>query len=326
MRMCTAISFKSGNHYFGRNLDLEYSLDEAVVVMPRHYPLSFKRLPTLHAHLAMIGAAIVANGYPLYYDATNEAGLSIAALNFPANAHYAPPDEAHTCITPYELIPWLLAQCAGTEQVRALLARVQLAAIPFSDALPLSPLHYLVSDPSKSIVLEPMKNGLVIHDNPCGVLTNNPPFDAQMDHLSHYMGLDSKNPENTLDPTLRLSPSSRGMGAFGLPGDLSSSSRFVRAVFTKAHSLCNPTPEESITQFFHILGSVAHTRGSVLVHGKPEITVYSSCCDTRRGVYHYTTYENSQITAVDMHKENLDGSGLYSYPLIRRQQIHSQNG
>lgn len=324
--MCTAISFNSGNHYFGRNLDLEYSLDEAVVVTPRRFPLLFKRMPALRTHLAMIGVATVSDGYPLYYDATNEAGLSIAALNFPANAHYGSPCDDKYSIAPYELIPWLLAQCANTAQARALLAQVQLAAIPFSDALPLSELHYLISDAHGSIVAEPMQSGLMIHDNPCGVLTNNPPFDAQMEHLSRYMALSSTAPENKLDPALCLTPSSRGLGAYGLPGDLSSPSRFVRAVFMKAHSQCDSSQEGSVTQFFHILSNVAHTRGSVLIEEKPEITVYSSCCDTARGVYFYTTYENSRITAIDMHREDLLGGQLYAYPLIRRQQIDLQNG
>ncbi|MBQ7886787.1 MAG: choloylglycine hydrolase [Clostridia bacterium] len=323
--MCTAISMNMQDHYFGRNLDLEYSLEEAVVVMPRRFALTFKRMPTMNAHLAMIGVATIADGYPLYYDATNETGLSIAALNFPGNAHYPPPHDAIENVTPYELIPWLLAQCSSVAQARSLLPRINLAAIPFNDSLPLSPLHFLISDRNESIVLEPMKDGLHIHDNPCGVLTNNPPFPAQMSFLSRYSALDSSEPENTLDPSLDLTPCSRGMGAIGLPGDLSSPSRLVRAAFMKAHSQCGDAPEEAVTQFFHVLGSVRHVRGSVLVNGKPEITVYSSCCDTTRGIYHYTTYENSQITAIDMHSENLDGDKLYPYPLIRQQQIRRQN-
>ena len=324
--MCTAVSFTTKDHYYGRTLDLEYSLDEAVVVMPRRFSLSFRHVPRLDTHLAMIGTATVTDGYPLYYDATNEAGLSIAALNFPGSAHYPQIDPTKENIAPFELIPFLLAQCASAAQARALLARINLAAIPFSNDLPLTPLHFLISDAKESIVLEPMEEGLKIFDNPTGVLTNNPPFNMQMAHLSRFAALSNRIPENHLDPSLELSPLNRGTGAVGLPGDLTSASRFVRAVFTKAHSLCGDTPEESVTQFFHILASVAHTRGSVLVDNRPEITVYSSCCDTNRGIYHYTTYENSQITAIDMHKENLDGHSLSVFPLIRRQQFYMFNG
>lgn len=324
--MCTAINLTAGDHFFGRNLDLEYSYKEAVVVTPRRFPFSFKCMPAMNTHLAMIGVATVADDYPLYYDATNETGLSIAALNFPGYAHYAPQSDHQDNIAPWELIPWLLSQCSGVSQARALLERINVAAIPFSDVLPLSPLHFLISDRNESLVLEPMKDGLRIHDNPVHVLTNNPPFDDHLLNLSNYMMLSNQPPENRLDPTLDLKPYSRGMGAMGLPGDLSSASRFVRAAFMRANSLCDNTPDGGVTQFFHILGSVAHPRGSVMVDGKPEITVYSSCCNTTRGVYHYTTYENRQITAIDMHKEDLDGARLSVYPLIREQKICLQNG
>ena len=324
--MCTAVSFSTRDHYFGRNLDLEYALDEAVVVMPHRHPLIFRHLPQMDTHLAIIGTATVAHDQALYYDATNEAGLSIAALNFPENAYYPPVQEGKVNVAPFELIPFLLAQCSSVSQARTLLADVNLAAIPFSDALPLTPLHFLISDKHESIAVEPMVGGLKIYDNPAGVLTNNPPFDAQLAHLTRFAALGSRESENRLDPSLDLSPHSRGTGAIGLPGDLTSASRFVRAVFTKAHSQCGDTPEESVTQFFHILASVAHTRGCVMVGDQPEITVYSSCCDTGRGVYYYTTYENNQITAIDMYKEDLDQKDLSVFPLIRRQQFLRLNG
>lgn len=323
--MCTALSMAAGDHYFGRNLDLEHSYREEVVIMPRRFALTFKRMPAMSTHLAMIGVATIAQGYPLYYDATNETGLSIAALNFPSYAHYALPTEDQDNIAPYELIPWILSQCSSVSQARTLLERMNLCSIPFSDALPLSPLHYLISDRNESIVVEPMKEGLRIRDNPVHVLTNNPPLDYHLLNLSGYLPLSSRPPENRLDPSLSLAPYSRGMGALGLPGDLSSASRFVRAAFMRANSQCGHTPEEGMTQFFHVLGSVAHVRGSVMVEGRPEITVYSSCCNTTRGVYHYTTYENNQITAIDMHAQNLDAARLYTYPLIRQQQIRWQN-
>ena len=112
-----------------------------------------------------------------------------------------------------------------------------------------------------------------------------------------------------------------------MPGDLSSASRFVRAAFVKTNSLAGDAESESISQFFHILGSVAQRRGCVEVRkGEFEITVYSSCCNTTKGIYYYTTYENSQITGVDMFAEDLEGNSVVSYPLVTGQQIRMQNG
>jgi len=89
-----------------------------------------------------------------------------------------------------------------------------------------------------------MKDGLHIYDNPVGVLTNNPPFDMQMFALNNYAGLSSRQPDNTFADKLKLNAYSRGMGAMGLPGDLSSQSRFIRAAFTRLNAISSDTEEE----------------------------------------------------------------------------------
>ena len=325
--MCTAITYHtSGGHYFGRNLDLDRSYDEAVAITPRNLPFAFRRAGTLQTHYAMVGMAHVAGGCPLYYDAVNETGLSMAGLNFPASAVYQPEQAGRDNVMPFEFIPWLLGQCADLAQARQLLARVSLADIPFSDALPLAPLHWLIADQSGAIVAEPLAGGLKIHENPVGVLTNEPPFDYQMFHLNNHMQLTREAPRSSFAEGLELRPYCLGMGAMGLPGDLSSASRFVRAAFTRLNSVSGPSEEESVSQFFHILGAVAQTRGCARAgEDRYEITVYSSCCSMDRGVYYYTTYENSQVSAVDLHREDLDGAALAVYPLRRAPAISFQN-
>ena len=171
-----------------------------------------------------------------------------------------------------------------------------------------------------------MKDGLHVHDDPVGVLTNNPPFDMQMFHLNNYLSLSPHQPENHFAPDAPLSTYSRGMGALGLPGDLSSQSRFARVAFTRAHSVSGDSEEESVSQFFHILGAVDQQRGCCEVaEGKYEITIYTSCCSAETGTYYYTTYENHQITAVDMKKEALDSDSLIRYPMILKGEIRRQN-
>ena len=319
--MCTAISFMSEDHYFGRNLDLEYHYQEAVTVTPRNYPFVFRSGKTVQNHYAIIGTATVSQNYPLYYEATNEAGLSVAGLNFPGNAFYHPTGS----IAPFELIPWVLCQCKSADEAAALLQKSVLGAIPFSDQFPLSDLHWLIADKTKSYTAEPLQKGLVITENPVGVLTNNPPFDYHLHNMVNYVGLSEKDPENTLAPGLSLEPYSRGMGAMGLPGDLSSGSRFIRAVFTKCHSVRPKQEDQAVSQFFHILGAVEQQEGCVLVGKHFEKTIYSSCCNTDKGIYYYKTYHNSQISAVHLHREDLQGSTLVQYPLCFQQNIHSVN-
>lgn len=324
--MCTAATYHTKDHYFGRTLDYEVSYGEEVVVTPRNYPFHFRHMGSLPRHYAIIGMATVAGEYPLYYDATNEKGLSMAGLNFPGNADYKPLAEGKDNVATFELIPWILGQCATVQEARAYLDRMNLANTPFSPQFPVSPLHWIIADRDCAITVESVREGIRIYDNPVGILTNNPPFDYQMTNLTNYMSLSTEPPENHFSDRLSLTPYSRGMGMLGMPGDLSSASRFVRAAFTKLHSVSGTSESESISQFFHILGSVAQQRGCVhMGEGKYEITIYTSCCNTDRGIYYYTTYENSQITGVDMHRENLEGQTLSRYPLVTGQRIHMQN-
>lgn len=323
--MCTAITFQTKDHYFGRNLDFEYSYQETVTITPRNYPLPFRCLPTITKHYALIGMATIDCNYPLYYDATNEKGLSMAGLYFPGNAVYQPMRKGVDNIAPSELIPWILCQCENTAQVKTLLNRMNLADIPYSDSFPQSPLHWMVSDRESSIVIEPRKNGLNVFDNPVGVLTNNPPFDYHMHNLSNYLNLTSEEATNRFAPDCKIEAYSRGMGGIGLPGDLSSASRFIRAAFTKLNSVCNRTEVSSVSQFFHILGAVSQQRGCVKIGNNYEKTIYTSCCNVDKGIYYYTTYENSQITAVRLGNTNLESDTLVSFPLAANQQILWQN-
>ncbi len=325
--MCTAITYKTKDHYFGRNLDLEYSYKETVTITPRNYTFRFRQVQDLERHYAMIGMAFVVNDQPLYYDATNEKGMSMAGLHFPDNADYKSCAEGKDNVASFEFIPWILGQCATVDEAKALLERMNLVNIAFSEELPPAPLHWLIADRDKSVTVECVGEGLKVYDNPVGVLTNNPPFEFQMFHLNNYMNISREEPENRFFDKLELKKYSRGMGLIGLPGDLSSQSRFVRAVFTKSNSISGDSEPESVSQFFHILGSVEMQRGCVhLGNGEYDITRYSSCCNTDRGIYYYRTYENSQITAVDMHRENLEEKVLVSYPLAAEQAIYRQNG
>ncbi len=271
--------------------------------------------------------AYVAKDYPLYYDAVNEKGLAMAGLNFVGNAVYGEFQRDKDNIAQFELIPWILSQCATVDEACALIRKINIRNTMFTPDLPSAQLHWIIADNEKTITVESVADGIKVYNNSVGVLTNNPPFDEQLFALNNYMHLSARPPVNTFAPELDLRQYSLGMGAIGLPGDLSSQSRFVRAAFTKMNSVIGKGEAESVSQFFHILGAVDQQRGCcVLENGRYEVTLYTSCCNVDRGIYYYTTYDNHQITGVDMHKENLEGESLLRYPTIQKEQIRMQNG
>ncbi len=325
--MCTAATYKTKDFYFGRTLDYDFAYDDEVTITPRNFPFCFRCMGTMKTHYAMIGMAYVVRDYPLYCDAVNEKGLGMAGLNFVGNAVYREMMRNKNNIASYEFIPWILGQCATVKEARELLGRINLTNMAFSEELPPAQLHWIIAGEDGAITVESVKEGIRIYDNPVGILTNNPSFEQQMFQLNNYMYLSPKEPKNNFCASLPLSTYSRGMGAMGMPGDLSSESRFVRAAFTRMNSVCEgDTEEDSVSQFFHILGSVEQQRGCCDVgDGKYEVTLYTSCCNASRGIYYYTSYDNHQISAVDLHREDLDCTRLVRYPLIHGEQIRWQN-
>lgn len=317
--MCTAIIYKSNDPYFGRNLDLHFHYKESVTITPRKYPFPWGSL------YAIIGIATVENDYPLYYDAVNEMGLAMAGLNFPGICYYPPACKSKECIAPYEFIPWVLSRFSCAKEAVQAIRRIRIADIPFSPEYPNTPLHFILCDKKDCFVIEPTRKGVLIYENPVGVLTNSPDFPYHLYNLSNYQNLSANQAQNRLSPSLPLQPYSNGMGAFGLPGDLSSSSRFIKAAFTLQNALKKENEYDAVNQCFHILGSVYQEEGCVKVNDGWEKTVYTSCCNLEKGIYYYTTYDNSQITAVHLYHEDLNDSALKAYPLCFTTQIRTEN-
>ena len=315
--MCTAVTMQTGDFYFGRTLDYEISYGEEVVVTPRKFPYHFGS-----GDYAIIGMARAKEGYPLYFDAANEKGLCMAGLNFHRSAAYVSGEG----LAVHDLIPYLLSRCDSVAQAREAISDLRLTDTPFSEELPAARLHWLLADRREAVTLEPTEAGLEVYHNPIGVLTNEPNFSMQMHYLNNFMSTSSREPENHFSPALELTAYSRGMGTLHLPGGLDSQSRFVRAAFTKCNSLCGEEEAESVTQFFHILGTVEQVRGCCrLQDGACELTRYTSCINADRGVYYYTTYENRSISAVSLRRCDGNGQRLIRFPLRRESQVHWQN-
>ena len=325
MPVCTAISVTFDYNYFGRNLDFELSFGEKVIITTRNFEFSFRNGKTIKKHFAIIGMGIENENFPLYFDATNEKGLSIAGLNFPGNVKYMDKMDGVDNVASFEFIPWILTQCESVKDACRLIEKINITNEAFNEKLVPSPLHWIIADKIETVAVEQTKDGIRVFQAPVGVLTNNPTFDVQMFNLTNYMSITAEETKNGFSDKVDLKPYSRGMGGIGLPGDLSSASRFVKTSFLKLNSVFGKTEQEIINQFFHILYSVYQIRGAVKVGDEYEITHYTSCCNTDKGIYYYTTYNNSQINAVSLFAENLESDKLICQDLILEQKVLIQN-
>lgn len=329
--MCTALTLKTkeGCNLFGRNMDVEYSFNQSVYLIPRNF--HYKNHATNQVtttKFAILGMATIIDQHPCLADGFNEKGLACAGLNFPGFVHYEDKLSSDKInIPPYDIILWILSNFETLEQVKAAVENLRIVKIPLGENVPIPTLHWMVTDKSgKSIVIESTCKQLTVYDNPVGVLTNSPTFDWHLINLRQYMHLRPIQPKVTMWGDLELATLGQGQGTFSLPGDPSPISRFVRIAFFRAHANLSGDTLTTITEFFHLLSTVAMIKGSVVTEqGKDDLTLYTSCMCQEKGIYYYTTYNNHRINAIDLHKEDLNASNLKAFDYKDTQDIYFQN-
>ncbi len=320
--MCTAISINDQHHLFGRTLDLEYSFGENVIITPKNFNMRFLHQNDIKNHPAIIGIGCVADSMPLYYDAINSHGLAIAALNFPHYAVYCHTNPSKINIAAFEVIPFVLCNCQSAIEAKNLLQNCNITDDSFSERLKTSPLHWVIADKDYCFTLESTKDGIKLYDNPFGVLTNSPDFNFHKTNIANYLALDSKSPKNNLCQGIDSSLYSRGLGAIGLPGDYSSTSRFIRAVFTKNHASPSKNKTEQVNRFFHIMETVSVTKGVIKTDQNKDVcTIYTSCADTKELIYYYKTYSCPDIKSVKLTDNNIDSEKLIRFTLNTKSSV-----
>jgi len=309
--MCTAINF---NGYFGRNLDLEYSYNEQVVITPKNYKFNFFDKNISDKFYSIVGIATICENYPLYYDACNEYGLAGAGLSFPYDDLYSNNiSTSKIKIAPYEILTLVLRTCKNINEVKLLLKNSVFINKHFNEKLKSTNMHYMFADNEASIVVESKYGEICIYDNKVNILTNAPTFLEQLENLKKFKNLTNEETNKTIN--------SKGSGALGLPGDYTSKSRFVRGDFL-LKNCCKDNND--LSEFFIILSSVSVPNCAVKVTDEKYFyTRYSSCIDLKEKIYYYKVYENSRINAVRL--TNLEGFKLISFNLNKYQDIHFQN-
>lgn len=321
-QMCTAIHLNSKHHFFGRNFDVERTYGENVIIIPADYPVNLKYNNTSKTKSTILGIGVVSQGYPLMFDAINEHGLGVCALRYP-DANYNKNIENKHNIPSYEFILYLLYNCSSCSTAINLLQNINITSEEFSNEFKPEPLHWMICDSESSFVLECDEKGIRIYENKIGVLTNGPDFKTQMFNLNNYKNLTTDNGKTTFSEIIDFNEYSRGMGAIGLPGDLSSMSRFVKAAFTKLNSTNDYiNPKQCVGQFFHILNSVCQQEGCVQTENNMfDKTLYTSCYDLDNFNLYYTTYTNHRIIKINPLKLNYNKNEIVKLPLIYDEDI-----
>jgi len=326
--MCTGIQLtaKTGAVVCGRTMEFGIDLESYVLMSPRDHTrtgatpdgLEGLRWSAKYASVGISGLKL-----DILIDGVNEMGLGVGIFYFPHYVGYMPytPDDAAKTIAPWQVTSWILDQFADVEEVRKNIDKVVVAAVVLARWKIVPPFHYVVYDASgKSIVLEYVGGKLNVHENPLGVITNSPSFDWHMTNLNNYLGYSFTN-----RPTVKLGPIELGQfgdgnGMFGLPGDITPPSRFVRAVAYSQSVWQSKTGADAVLQAFHILNNFDIPIGSARVPGskdgvvQADYTLWTVARDLETKNYYFRTYENSQIRMVEL-MEMLDATAPVKFSM-----------
>lgn len=304
---CSSFSWETedGRHLLGRTYDQFGDLRaNQVIAVPAGAlcaPGLKTREGTLPARYGYTGMAVLGYGQPILVDGVNTAGLMGALLHYPEYAVYGPVRPGTAAVHPGRLLAWLLGRCAGVEEAVEELSRLTLVGEPVLDK-PL-PAHYILSDRSgESVILEPDSDGLSVHRSAMGVLTNSPDYLWHRTNLRTYAGVTnlSKPPQIIAGQEIREFGERLG-GGFGLPGDYSSPSRFVRTAFLKEFSVRGENEPEGVTRMFRAFAPVVIPEG--LVRADPVQPVYEqtlciSVMCAESGNYYFAPAWNRRISVV----------------------------
>lgn len=319
--MCTAITLQNtqGAAFFGRTMDFSYPLDPELYVVPKGFQwTNLLRTHQIRNRYRYMGIGQNLSSV-LFADGVNETGFAAAALYFPGYADYdsdKTDDGADTRfpIAATEITGFLLGLCASLDQATALLRTVRITGVADSITGTVAPLHWMIADTSgNSMVIEKTADGLHILDNPIGVLTNSPDFPWHLTNLRSYLNLSPTQTGSQDWGPVNLTPFGQGAGAWGLPGDYTPPSRFVRTAFQKTHASPTDKTPETVNAGFHILEGVSIPKGIVLTErGTVDYTQYTAFMNLSQPEYYFRTYDNSRTTAVKLPDENEQDTSIFS--------------
>lgn len=330
---CTGISLETtaGNHIHARTIEWgNFDLNSKLIESGRGHRFTSglpmgKRGLTWENIYGFVGISVSEDRF--IGEGMNEAGLNAGLFYFAGYGSLAPFDANDTAnnVADMDLVRWLLGQFATVEEVKAHFDRIKVVPI-FIDATgqPSPTAHWRVTDKMGGcIVIEIVDGGTVhIYSNEVGVLTNSPDFPWMVTNLNTYINV----APGTIAPKTAGSHTLRSFGAgtasFGLPGDISPPSRFVRAAFYRNTVPPLNTTGDAVSQAFHILDNFDIPIGIEFAEKErehmpdlPSATQWTTASDLSGGLFYYKTMRDSAIKRVDLNRIDFAAGTETAHPL-----------
>jgi choloylglycine hydrolase len=322
---------KDGAVVFGRTQEWgTFDLRSRVVIIPRGYAMQTE-MPDGKKGLAWttkygtVGLDVIEKD--LLIDGMNEKGLLVNLFYHEGYAEYAEydPKKAAKSVSILALTPYLLTSFESVDEVRKALAELSVVGQYLEAIGGAPPVHMMVTDRSgKAIVIEFTKGITTIHDAPLGVITNGPNYDWHVENLRNYANLDVPLPKRNAED-LKSMKFGAGARLYGLPGDLTSPSRFLRAAAYVSTARQTADGKETMYEIFRILDNFNLTVGTAAAEGGGELnqegvrsaTIWTTAYDTKNLVLQYHTMHNRRVRQVDFQTIDFDVIEIVRLPLDR---------
>jgi choloylglycine hydrolase len=335
---CTGIRLKpaDGAIIYARTLEFGTDLLSNVIVVPRGKSF-VGTAPGSQPGLAWTTkygcAGANAFGLPVLIDGVNEKGLAVGIFYFPGYAQYQEiaANQVAKAVAPWELATFLLSTCGSVDEAVVAAGDVFVGEVVQRNFGFVPPCHYIMHDAAGQCrVLEYVEGKLVIHDNPLGVFSNAPTFDWHITNLRNYVSLAATNAPPVEMVGVKLSGFGQGNGLFGLPGDFTPPSRFVRAVAFSQSALPVMTAREGVLQAFHILNQFDIPKGAVreIDQGQQhdEYTLWTSAADLASRRFYFHTHTDRRIRMVDLGQVDLDARDVKTISMSAAEEFQDVSG
>lgn len=324
--MCTSVRIKSKeNHCFwGRTQEFDIPVSYGFVEVPRNYVIEDTFTPC-EVKYGFMG---VSSGDLVVIDGINEAGLSGGTFYFGDENKYGDKEQIRKMgknpLRGEEVCTWILARYKSVQEIKEHLNEdIAVANEKGSMGIAL-PQHTVFHDRTgASVVVEPsLDYEFKMFDNPLGVMTNQPGFDWHLKNLYNYCGLSPKIQPKAEWNGQEILTSGHGNGLFGLPGDFTAQSRFVRAAVLSSF-LEETTDEKAPGAVFHILNSFDVPKGAIetVAYDIPTHTQYTSAYDLENRILYYHHYDNRCIQKLQMKEEDLEKDTVSRFKIQEQEEI-----
>ena len=330
---CTGISLSTtqGDHVHARTIEWgHFDLNSKLIVSPRGHRYT-SALPMDKSGISWTGkygfVGISVSQDNFIGEGMNEAGLNAGLFYFKGYGSLAPfdPEDVATSIIDMDLVRWMLSQFSTVDEVKGAFPSLKVAPVFIdADGNPSPTAHWRVTDKAGgSIVIEIVDGGKVhIYENHVGVITNPPDFPWQVTNLNNYVNVRPGTVAPRAVDDLQLTSFGTGTAAWGLPGDFSPSSRFVRAAFFRSTAPPLDTPLDAVSQAFHILDNFDIPIGVEFgdderqhIPDIPSATQWTAVSDLASGMFYYKTMRDSAVKRVDLNQINFDSGSESAYAL-----------